>query len=165
MPSLDIVSEIDMQEVDNAVNQARKEIEQRYDFKGSKSEINLEKEKEKEGITVLADDDYKLKAIIDILQSKFIKRGISIKSLDYGKAEAASGSMVRQVIKLKNGIPTEKAKEIIKIIKDTKLKVQSQIQEEQVRVTGKNIDDLQEIIALLKGKELDIPLQFENFRP
>lgn len=164
MPSFDIVSEIDMQEVDNAVNQARKEIEQRYDFKGSKSEINLEKEKEKEGITVLADDDYKLKAIIDILQSKFIKRGISIKSLDYGKAEAASGSMVRQVIKLKNGIPTEKAKEIIKIIKDTKLKVQSQIQEEQVRVTGKNIDDLQEIIALLKGKELDIPLQFENFR-
>ncbi|MEK6725677.1 MAG: YajQ family cyclic di-GMP-binding protein [Deltaproteobacteria bacterium] len=165
MPSLDIVSEIDMQEVDNAVNQARKEIEQRYDFKGSKSEINLEKEKEKEGITVLADDDYKLKAIIDILQSKFIKRGISIKSLDYGKAEAASGSMVRQVIKLKNGIPTEKAKEIIKIIKETKLKVQSQIQEEQVRVTGKNIDDLQEIIALLKGKDLDIPLQFENFRP
>ena len=165
MPSLDIVSEIDMQEVDNAVNQARKEIEQRYDFKGSKSEINLEKEKEKEGITVLADDDYKLKAIIDILQTKFIKRGISIKSLDYGKAEAASGSMVRQVIKLKNGIPTEKAKEIIKIIKDTKLKVQSQIQEEQVRVTGKNIDDLQEIIALLKGKDLDIPLQFENFRP
>ncbi len=165
MPSLDIVSEIDMQEVDNAVNQARKEIEQRYDFKGTKSEINLEKEKEKEGITVLADDDYKLKAIIDILQSKFIKRGISIKSLDYGKAEAASGSMVRQVIKLKNGIPTEKAKEIIKIIKETKLKVQSQIQEEQVRVTGKNIDDLQEIIALLKGKDLDIPLQFENFRP
>ncbi|MDO8447104.1 MAG: YajQ family cyclic di-GMP-binding protein [Deltaproteobacteria bacterium] len=165
MPSFDIVSEIDMQEVDNAVNQARKEIEQRYDFKGSKSEINLEKEKEKEGITVLADDDYKLKAIIDILQSKFIKRGISIKSLDYGKAEAASGSMVRQVIKLKNGIPTEKAKEIIKIIKETKLKVQSQIQEEQVRVTGKNIDDLQEIMALLKGKELDIPLQFENFRP
>lgn len=165
MPSLDIVSEIDMQEVDNAVNQSRKEIEQRYDFKGSKSEINLEKEKEKEGITVLADDDYKLKAIIDILQSKFIKRGISIKSLDYGKAEAASGSMVRQVIKLKNGIPTEKAKEIIKIIKETKLKVQSQIQEEQVRVTGKNIDDLQEIIALLKGKDLDIPLQFENFRP
>src|SRR4030067_2371685 len=159
MPSLDIVSEIDMQEVDNAVNQARKEIEQRYDFKGSKSEINLEKEKEKEGITVLADDDYKLKAIIDILQSKFIKRGISIKSLDYGKAEAASGSMVRQVIKLKNGIPTEKAKEIIKIIKETKLKVQSQIQEEQVRVTGENID------ALLKGKDLDIPLQFENFRP
>ena len=162
--SFDIVSEVSMQEVDNAVNQARKEIEQRYDFKGSKSEINLEKEKEKEGITVLADDDYKLKAIIDILQSKFIKRGISIKSLDYGKAEAASGSMVRQVIKLKNGIPTEKAKEIIKIIKETKLKVQSQIQEEQVRVTGKNIDDLQEIIALLKGKELDIPLQFENFR-
>ena len=165
MPSFDIVSEIDMQEVDNAVNQAIKEIQQRYDFKGSKSEIKLEKEKEKEGITVLADDDYKLKAIVDILQSKFIKRGISVKSLDYGKAEAASGSMIRQVIKLKNGIPTEKAKEIIKIIKETKLKVQSQIQEEQVRVTGKNIDDLQEIMALLKGKDLDIPLQFENFRP
>lgn len=164
MPSFDIVSEINMQEVDNAVNQAKKEIEQRYDFKGSKSEIKLEKEKGKEAITVLADDDYKLKAIVDILQSKFVKRAISVKSLDYGKAEPASGSMVRQVIKLKMGIPTEKAKEIIKIIKDTKLKVQAQIMEEQVRVTGKNIDDLQELIALLKGKDLDLPLQFGNFR-
>lgn len=164
MPSFDILSEINMQEVDNAVNQARKEIEQRYDFKGSKSEIKLEKEKGKEGITVLADDDYKLKAIIDILQSKFVKRGISVKSLDYGKAEPASGSMVRQVVKLKMGIPTEKAKEIIKIIKETKLKVQAQIMEEQVRVTGKNIDDLQDVIKLLKEKDLDLPLQFGNFR-
>lgn len=164
MPSFDIVSEINMQEVDNAVNQARKEIEQRYDFKGSKSEIKLEKEKGKEALTVLADDNYKLKAIIDILQSKFVKRGISVKSLDYGKAEQASGGMVRQVIKLKMGIPTEKAKEIIKIIKDTKLKVQAQIMEEQVRVSGKNIDDLQELIALLKDKDLDLPLQFGNFR-
>ena len=164
MPSFDIVSEINMQEVDNAVNQARKEIEQRYDFKGSKSEIKLEKEKGKEALTVLADDDYKLKAIIDILQSKFVKRGISVKSLDYGKVEQASGGMVRQVIKLKMGIPTEKAKEIIKIIKDTKLKVQAQIMEEQVRVTGKNIDDLQDIIKFLKEKDLDLPLQFGNFR-
>lgn len=164
MPSFDIVSEIDMQEVDNAVNQAIKEIQQRYDFKGTKSEIKLEKEKEKEGITVLADDDYKLKSIIDILQSKFVKRGLSLKSLDYGKVEPASGSMLRQLIKLKQGIPGEKAKEIVKVIKDTKMKVQSSIQGDKVRVAGKKIDDLQEIIQFLKGKDFDLPLQFGNFR-
>jgi cyclic-di-GMP-binding protein len=160
MPSFDIVSKVEMQEVDNAVNQAVKEIAQRYDFKGSKSEVTLEKE----SIKVLADDDFRLKAIIDILQSKFIKRGISIKSLDYGKAETASGGMVRQNIAIKQGIGKEKGKEICAIIKETKIKVQGQIQEDQVRVTGKNIDDLQEIIALLKGKDLDVELQFTNFR-
>jgi cyclic-di-GMP-binding protein len=160
MPSFDIVSKVDMQEVDNAVNQAVKEIGQRYDFKGSKSEITMEKD----AIKVLADDDYKLKAVIEVLQSKFIKRNISPKALQYGKVEQASGGMVRQMINLQMGIPKEKAKEIGAIIKETKLKVQSQIQDDQVRVTGKNIDDLQEVIKVLKAKDLDIDMQFVNFR-
>ncbi|UFS71570.1 YajQ family cyclic di-GMP-binding protein [Geomonas sp. RF6] len=160
MPSFDIVSKVDMQEVDNAVNQTIKEIAQRYDFKGSKSEVTMEKE----SIKVLADDDFKLKAIIEILQSKFIKRGISPKALQMGKAEDASGSMVRQIITVQQGISKEKAKEIGAVIKETKLKVQSQIQDDQVRVTGKNIDDLQDVIKTLKGKDLDIELQFVNFR-
>jgi len=159
MPSFDIVSTVDMQEVDNAVNQTLKEIAQRYDFKGSKSEVTLEKDT----IKILADDDFRLKAIIDILQSKFIKRGISVKALQYGKAEPASGGMVRQIITIQQGISKEKGKELNAIIKETKLKVQSQIQEDQLRVTGKNIDDLQEIIGLLKGKDLGVELQFVNF--
>ena len=160
MPSFDIVSKVDMQEVDNAVNQAIKEIGQRYDFKGSKSEITMEKE----AVKVLADDDYKLKAVIDVLQSKFIKRNISIKFLDYGKVEPASGGMVRQLITIKQGIGKEKGKEIIAAIKESKIKVQGQIQDDQVRVTGKNRDDLQEAIRTLKGKDLGIELQFVNFR-
>ena len=160
MPSFDIVSKVDMQEVDNAVNQTIKEIAQRYDFKGSKSEVTLEKD----AIKVLADDDFRLKAIVDILQSKCIKRGISLKSLDYGKAETASGGMVRQNIAIRQGIAKEKGKEICAIIKESKLKVQGQIQEDQVRVTGKNIDDLQEAIRVLKGKDLGVELQFVNFR-
>jgi len=160
MPSFDIVSTVDMQEVDNAVNQTVKEIAQRYDFKGSKSQVTIEKDT----IRVLADDDFRLKAIIDILQSKFIKRGISVKALQYGKAEPASGGMVRQIITIQQGISKEKGKELNVIIKESKLKVQSQIQEDQLRVTGKNIDDLQEIIKLLKGKDLGVELQFVNFR-
>jgi uncharacterized protein YajQ (UPF0234 family) len=160
MPSFDIVSKVEMQEIDNAVNQTVKEISQRYDFKGSKSEVTLEKD----AIKVLADDDFRLKAIVDILQSKCIKRGISLKSLDYGKAENASGGMVRQTIAIKQGIAKEKGKELCAVIKETKLKVQAQIQDDQVRVTGKNIDDLQEVIKLLKGKDLDVELQFVNFR-
>ncbi|GAB7028164.1 YajQ family cyclic di-GMP-binding protein [Geotalea toluenoxydans] len=160
MPSFDIVSKVDMQEVDNAVNQAVKEIAQRYDFKGSKSEVTLEKD----AIKVLTEDDFRLKAIIDILQSKFIKRGISAKALQYGKVENASGSMVRQVIDIQQGVSKEKGKEINNVIKETKLKVQSQIQDDQVRVTGKNIDDLQQVIQLLKGKDLGLDLQFVNFR-
>ena len=160
MPSFDIVSVVDKQEVDNAVNQTIKEIAQRYDFKKTKSEIT----QEKDSIKILADDDYKLKAIIDILQSKCIKRNISVKALQYGKVEPASGGLVRQIITIQQGIPKEKAKEIIALIKESKLKVQAQIQEEQVRVTGKNIDDLQDIIKLLKSKDLDIEMQFENFR-
>ncbi|BDV41361.1 UPF0234 protein [Geotalea uraniireducens] len=160
MPSFDIVSKVDMQEVDNAVNQTVKEIGQRYDFKGSKCEVTLEKE----AIKLLADDDFRLKAVVDILQSKCIKRGLSPKALQYGKAEPASGSMIRQLVTIQQGISKEKGKEIIAQIKETKLKVQGQIQDDQVRVTGKNIDDLQEIIRLLKSKDLSIDLQFINFR-
>lgn len=161
MPSFDIVSKVETQEVDNAVNQAIKEIQQRYDFKGSKSEIKWDK---KEEMTVVGDDDNKLKSVIDILQTKFVKRGVSLKSLEYGKVEEASGGLKRQTIKILQGIPTEKAKEITRIIKDSKLKVQAQIQDEQVRVSGKNIDDLQEVIQLLKGKDLDLNLQYVNMR-
>ncbi len=160
MPSFDIVSQIDMQEVDNAVNQTVKEITQRYDFKNSKSEVSLEKD----SIRILADDDFRLKAIVDILQSKCIKRGISLKALKYGSTESASGGMVRQIVTLQQGISKEKGKEIIAAIKETKLKVQGQIQEDQVRVTGKSIDDLQEIIKMLKGRDLDVDMQFINFR-
>lgn len=160
MPSFDIVSKVDLQEVDNAINQAVKEITQRYDFKGSKTEVTLEKE----SIKVLSDDDFRLKAVIEILQSKFIKRNISPKALQYGKVEQASGNMVRQIITLQVGISKEKAKEIGAVIKESKLKVQSQIQDDQLRVTGKNIDDLQEVIRILKGKDLEIDMQFVNFR-
>jgi hypothetical protein len=160
MPSFDIVSKVDMQEVDNAVNQTVKEITQRYDFKGSKSEVTLEKD----AIKVLADDDMRLKAIVDILQSKCFKRGISPKALQLGKAETASGSMVRQIVTIQQGISKEKAKEIGQVIKETKLKVQSQIQDDQLRVTGKNIDDLQDVIKTLKAKDLNIEMQFINFR-
>jgi len=160
MPSFDIVSTVDMQEVDNAVNQTVKEISQRYDFKNSKSEVTLEKD----SIKILADDDFRLKAIIDILQSKCIKRGVSLKALNHGSAEPASGGMVRQMVTIQQGISKEKGKEVIALIKETRLKVQGQIQEDQVRVTGKNIDDLQEIIRLLKGKDLGLDLQYINFR-
>jgi len=160
MPSFDIVSKVDMQEVDNAVTQATKEIGQRYDFKGSKSQIT----QEKDAVKILADDDYKLKAVIDVLQSKFLKRNISIKALQYGKVEPASGGLVRQIITVQQGISKEKGKEIIAAIKDSKIRVQAQIQDDQVRVTGKNRDDLQEAIALLKSKDLDVEMQFTNFR-
>ncbi|HOP39636.1 MAG TPA: YajQ family cyclic di-GMP-binding protein [Geobacteraceae bacterium] len=160
MPSFDIVSKVEMQEVDNAVNQTIKEIIQRYDFKNSKSEVSLEKD----AIKIITEDEFRLKSIIDILQSKCLKRSVSIKSLQYGSVESASGGMVRQMITIQQGISKEKGKEIIAIIKGTKLKVQGQIQDDQVLVTGKNIDDLQEIIRLLKEKDLGIELQFINFR-
>mgnify|MGYP006333302503 FL=1 len=161
MPSFDIVSKTDTQEVDNAVNQAIKEMQQRYDFKGSKSEL---KRKKKEEITILADDDTKLNSITDILQTKLVKRGVSLKSLEYGKVEDASGGMKKQVIKILQGIPSDKAKEITKLIKDKKLKVQTQMMDEQIRVTGKKIDDLQEVIQTLKGVDFDLSLQFINMR-
>ena len=161
MPSFDIVVNLDLQEVDNAINQAQKELAQRYDFKGTKSKIDWDKKAE---ITLIGDDDFKLKAVTDILQSKMIKRGISIKNLEYTTPESAFEGTLRQKIKLKQGIPAEKAKEINRLIKDAKLKVQSQMQDEQVRVTGKKRDDLQEAIALIKKTELGLDVQFTNFR-
>lgn len=158
--SFDIVSDVDMQEVDNAVNQAIKEIQQRFDFRGSKSSLSIEGEQ----IKIIADDDYKLKNVVDILQTKAVKRGISLKSFDYGKIENAALGTVRQMVTIKKGISKEKAKEIISTIKNSKIKVQAQIMEDQVRVTGKNRDDLQAVIALLKQTDLDVDLQFINYR-
>ncbi|MBI5696739.1 MAG: YajQ family cyclic di-GMP-binding protein [Nitrospirae bacterium] len=160
--SFDIVCKVDMQEVDNAVNQVRKEVSQRFDFKGSKSDIVLDKEKGT--LTLTSEDDFKLKSLDDILQSKIIKRGISLRTLNYGKVEQAGGNSVRQVVTLQQGIPQDKAKEIVKIIKNTKLKVNAAIQKDQVRVSGKSLDDLQAIIAQLKGEDLGIDMQFENYR-
>lgn len=158
--SFDIVSNIDMQEMDNAVNQAVKEMTSRFDFKGSKSAIELgEKE-----LTLTSDDEFKLKSVIDILESKMIKRGISLKSLDFGKVEPASGGTVRQVVKLKQGVDQDNAKKIVKLIKDSKIKVQASVQGDQVRVTGKSRDDLQAVIQLLRGADLPLDLQFTNYR-
>lgn len=158
--SFDIVSKVDMQEVNNAISQAQKEIDTRFDFKNSKSGIALEKEE----IALTSDDEFKLQNVMDILQSKLTKRGISIKNLEYGKVEPASGATVRQKIKLKQGIGQDMAKKINTIIKDSKLKVQSQIQGDQLRVSGKSRDDLQRIMQLLKAADLPIELQFINFR-
>jgi uncharacterized protein YajQ (UPF0234 family) len=158
--SFDIVSKIDMSEVTNAVTQAMKEIGQRFDFKGSKSNIT----QEKDALVIVADDEFKLKSVVDILQNKLVKRGVPVKNLTYGKIEAALAGTVRQRIALQQGIPIDKAKEIVKAIKDSKIKVQAAIQAEQVRVSGKNRDDLQSIIQLLKGGNFGIELQFENYR-
>ena len=158
----DVVCQIDLQEVSNAVNQAMKEIEQRFDFKGSKSAIELDKGKTI--LTLSSDDETKLKSVVDILQSKLVKRAISLKALTYGKIEQAAGSTVRQVVTLQQGIPQEKAKEMVKLIKDLKLKVNAEIQKDQVRVRAKKIDDLQTIMAKLKEKDFGIHLQFTNYR-
>lgn len=160
--SFDVVSKVDMQEVTNAINQTLKEISQRYDFKGSKSTIDLMKDKNE--IVVLGDDDFKLKSVIDILQTKFVKRQIPLKALEYGKVEAASGGAARQVITIQEGISTERAKHIVKLIKDTKIKVQAEIQKDQVRVKAKDIDDLQSVIAMLKAQPLDYNIEFINYR-
>ena len=161
MPSFDIVSKVDTQEVDNAVNQARTEMGQRYDFKGTNCEIKWDG---KDELVLTGDDDYKLKAVTDILQTKFVKRGVSLKSLDYGTVEEASGGTKRQTIKIIQGIPQDKAKAIVKFIKDKKLKVQAQVQGDQLRVTGKKRDDLQSVIAEVKEKGFDMALQYINMR-
>ncbi|MFN8624664.1 MAG: YajQ family cyclic di-GMP-binding protein [Candidatus Binatia bacterium] len=160
MPSFDVVSQVDPQEIDNAVNQTRKEVGQRYDFKGSKTTIALEGN----DIQVVSDDDFKVKAVVDVMQSKLVRRGISLKALVYGKIEPAAGGLAKQTITVQQGIDTEKARGIVKIVKDSKLKVQSQIQGDQVRITGKKRDDLQAAIQLLKAQDLDLPLQFINYR-
>jgi uncharacterized protein YajQ (UPF0234 family) len=160
MPSFDVVFKVDMQEIDNAVNLTRKEVDQRFDFKGTHNEIDLEKD----CIVILAADDYKLTAVTDILRGKLTRRNVSPTCLDFGKKEPASHGAMRQRINLLQGIDKEKGKEIVKAIKESKLKVQAQIMEDQVRVNGKKIDDLQEVIQLLKGKDFGIDLQFVNMR-
>lgn len=160
MPSFDVVSEVDRQEVDNAVNQARKEVAQRYDLKSANAEIELEKDE----IRIVASDEYTVKVVVDVLQSKFVRRGISLKALSYADIEQAAAGRAKQKITVQQGIQTEKAREIVKAIKDAKLKVQAQIQNDQVRVSGKKRDDLQQAIQLLKQQDFDLPLQFTNFR-
>ena len=148
--SFDIACKVDMQEVANAVNQAKREIETRYDLKGTKNEIT----QEKMDLVLTSGDEMKLKAVLDILQSKLHRRGVDLKALTIGDPETAAGGTLQQKITLQDGIPMEKAKEIVRLIKDSKIKVQASIQEKQVRVSGKNRDDLQATIALVKGKDL-----------
>jgi uncharacterized protein YajQ (UPF0234 family) len=158
--SFDIVSKMDMQELNNAINQAEKEIATRFDFKNSKSKIELDKEE----LVIVSDDDFKLQNVLDILHSKMAKRGISLKNLEYGKVEGGASSTVRQKIKLKQGIDQDNAKKINILIRDSKLKVKSQIQGDQIRVTGKSKDDLQQVMQQLRKADLSLELQFLNFR-
>ena len=158
--SFDIVSTVDFQEVRNAVQQAEKEIANRYDLKKAASELRLEGEE----IVLETADNYTLQQALDVLQSKMVKRGIHLKSLRYGKIEPASGGRARQKITLQQGIPIETAKKIVAEIKTRKLKVQAAIQGDTVRVSGKNRDDLQTVIAMLKALDLDVPLTFSNYR-
>ena len=158
--SFDIVCKVDMQEVTNALDQTRREVDTRYDLKGSKNEITLDKH----DIVLMSADDMKLKAVVDILQSKLHKRGVPLKALTYGEVQDAAGGRKRQKITLQQGIPIEKAKEIVRLIKDSKVKVQASINEDKVRVAGKNRDDLQKVIALVKDKDFGIAVSFDNYR-
>jgi hypothetical protein len=160
--SFDIVSRVDMQEVSNAVQQVVKEVSQRFDFKGSKSSIDLSREKAE--ITLVADDDYKLKSLTEILKAKLVKRNVSLKALNFGKVEKAAGDTLRQLISLQQGLSPERAKDMGKLIKDMKLKVQTEIQKDQVRVRAKKIDDLQAVIKMLKEKDLDFHIECINYR-
>ena len=159
--SFDIVSKVDLQQVSNAIQNALKEIHTRFDLKDSKSDIQLEG---KEAMVLSSADEYKLKAVTDILQSKLVKRGVPIKALNYGVVEPAAGSSVRQKVTMQQGIPIEKAREIVKAIKDSKKKVQASIQGDTVRVSGKDRDALQEVIALLRAHDFGIDMQFTNYR-
>ncbi len=158
--SFDIVSKTDYAEVTNALNQTAKEISQRFDFKGSKAAAVLVVK----DLQLTAEDDTRLRNMNDILQSKLLKRGISLKALDYQKVEPAAGGTVRQLVKIQQGIPTDKAKEVVRFIKDNKFKVQASIQGETVRVSGKDRDTLQQVIAALKAKDFGIDMQFDNYR-
>ena len=160
--SFDIVSKIDLAEVNNAIQQAAKEIQTRFDLKDSKSQIDLNEKDNK--ILLASADEYKLKAVIDILQSKLVKRNVPLKGLSYGPVQPASGSTVRQEVTLQQGITKEKASDIVKAIKDTKKKAQASIQGDLVRVSAKDRDTLQEIIAMLRGKDFGIDMQFTNYR-
>jgi uncharacterized protein YajQ (UPF0234 family) len=158
--SFDIVSQIDLAEVNNALNQTVKEVRQRFDFKGSHADVVLEKHE----LVLSAEDETKLKNMNDILQQKLVRRGVPLKALDYGKVEPAAGSTVRQRVVIQEGIPQEKAKEVVRFIKDSKAKAQASIQGDVVRVTGKDRDTLQDIIAKLKEKDFGIHMQFTNYR-
>jgi hypothetical protein len=158
--SFDIACKIDMQEVANALNQARREVETRYDLKGSKNDITQDKME----IVLQSPDDMKLRAVLDIVQSRLHRRGVDLKALTIHEPEAAAGGTLRQRIALQDGIPQDKAREIVRLIKDSRLRVQAAIQEKQVRVSAKSRDDLQAVIQMLKGKDLGIALQFTNYR-
>jgi uncharacterized protein YajQ (UPF0234 family) len=158
--SFDIVSKTDYAEVTNAINQTTKEVSQRFDFKGSKATVELQGK----DLMLSGEDETKLRNMNDILQSKLVKRGVSLKALDYQKIEPAAGGTVRQTVTIQQGIPTEKAKEIVKFIKDQKFKVQASIQGETVRVSGKDRDTLQEVISKLKAKDFGIDMKFDNYR-
>ena len=160
MPSFDVVSRVDVQEIDNALNQTRKEVGQRYDLKDTKSEIAWDQKE----IAITSADDFKVKAVVDVLQSKLAKRNVPLKNLEYGKIEPAGGGRARQRITVQQGIVVEKARDIVKRVKSSGLKVQAQIAEDQVRVSGKNRDDLQAVIQTLRGEDFGIALQFVNFR-
>ena len=160
MPSFDVVSQVDRQEVDNAVNHTRKEVGQRYDLKNAGTEIELEKDE----IRVVSEDEYKVKAVVDVLQSKMVRRGISLKAFVYGVIEPAAGGRAKQTMTVQQGIDIDRAREIVRVIKDAKLKVQAQIQGDQVRVSGKKRDDLQGVIQMLKEHDFKLPLQFVNYR-
>jgi hypothetical protein len=158
--SFDVVSSVDLQEVKNAIAQATKELQTRYDLKGTGSEVSLQGE----GLLLVSSDEFKLKAVRDVLEGRLVKRQVPLKALTYEKVEMALGGTVRQKVALQKGIPTDKAREIVKAVKETKTKVQASIQGDQVRVSGKNRDDLQAVIQLLKGTDLGIDMQFTNYR-
>jgi len=158
--SFDVVSRVDQQELDNALNQTRKEIENRFDFKHSKTSIEFDGKK----ITLISDDELKMKNVVDVLQGKAVRRGIDIKAFEFGTVEPAAGSTVRQTVTLRSGIGKEQSKTLLMHIKSLKLKVNAQYQDEQLRVSGKNKDDLQKVIASLRSMEFELPLQFVNYR-
>lgn len=160
MPSFDVVCEADMVEVRNAIEQANKEISNRFDFKGSDARV----EQNDNELTIFADDDFKLEQVNDVLLNKCAKRNVDVRFLDHGDVQKAGGDKVKQIVKLRNGIATDSAKRIVKLLKDSKKKVQASIQGDSVRVTGKKRDDLQDAIALLKDQVKDLPLDFDNFR-
>ena len=158
--SFDVVSRIDRQELENALNQTRKEIENRFDFKHSKTSIEADEKK----ITLTSDDELKMRNVVDVLRGKAVKRGVDVKAFEFGEVEPAAGSAVRQIITLRAGIPKDQSKVLMEKIKALKLKVSAQYQDEQIRVSGKNKDDLQKVIAALRALDFELPLQFVNYR-
>jgi uncharacterized protein YajQ (UPF0234 family) len=162
MPSFDIVSRVEMQEIDNAVNNTVKAIQQRFDFRGSKTEVTLDKKEKK--IRILTEDKMKMEAVKEMLQQNAVKRKIDLKTLKFEEPQPAAGSQLRREVTIKEGIDQDTAKKIVKLIKDAKMKVQASIQGDEVRVSGKKIDDLQQAIALVRGAGLDLPLQFVNMK-